>query len=62
MKRQNKKASPIMIDGEAYDMINISKTNGELVASITPNRVVSDKGYKVELIKDAKTIRFREMD
>lgn len=51
-----------MIDGEAYDMINISKTNGELVASITPNRVVSDKGYKVELIKDAKTIRFQEMD
>ena len=51
-----------MIDGEAYDMINVSKTNGELVALITSDRVVSEKGYKVELIKDAKTIRFRDMD
>ena len=59
---KNKKASPIMIDGEAYDMINVSKTNGELVALITSDRVVSEKGYKVELIKDAKTIRFRDMD
>lgn len=60
--KQNKKAPHIMIDGEAYDMINVSKTNGELVALITSDRVVSEKGYKVELIKDAKTIRFRDMD
>ena len=59
---KNKKASPIMIDGEAYDMINISKINGELAASITSDRVIAEKGYKVELIKDANNIRFREMD
>ena len=62
MKPKIKNASRIIIHGEAYEMINISKSNGELIASITADDIVSEKGYKVDLVKNASKIRFQEMD
>lgn len=62
MNRHNEKTPHIVIDGEAYEMINVMKSNGELVASITTNNVISAKDYKVDFIKDANKIRFQEMD
>ncbi|HJF54435.1 MAG TPA: hypothetical protein K8W06_04725 [Limosilactobacillus coleohominis] len=62
MNKHNEKTPHIIVDGEAYEMINVSKTNGELIASITADDIVSEKGYKVSLVKNASKVRFQEMD
>lgn len=62
MNKHNEKAPRIIIDGESYGMINVLKSNGELVASVTANNVISAKDYKVDFIKDTSKIRFQEMD
>ncbi|EEU31065.1 hypothetical protein HMPREF0501_00470 [Limosilactobacillus coleohominis 101-4-CHN] len=41
----------IKIDGEIYDAINITKNNGELIASIGPKDVIEADGYKVTFVK-----------
>ena len=51
MSDSNKKASHIMIDGEAYKMINVLTSNGELIASISTKDVIHDVNYQVQLIK-----------
>lgn len=47
----NKKASHIIINGEAYKMINVLTSNGELIASINAKDVIHDVNYQVQLIK-----------
>lgn len=47
----NKKASHIIINGEAYDLINVTTANGELIASISAKDVIHDVNYQVQLIK-----------
>lgn len=41
----------IKIDGEIYDTINVTKNNGELIASIGPKDVIEADGYKVTFEK-----------
>lgn len=47
----NKKASHIIMNGEAYDLINVTTANGELIASISNENVIHDIDYQVQLIK-----------
>lgn len=58
--KKNQKSSRIMIDGEDYEMINVVSSNGELVASITSKNIIEQKGFEVNLIKDASNVRFKE--
>ena len=51
MNDSNKKASHIIINGEAYDLINVTTANGELIASISAKDVIHDVNYQVQLIK-----------
>ncbi|MBU9695596.1 hypothetical protein KSL82_06775 [Limosilactobacillus portuensis] len=51
MNDSNKKASHIKINGEAYKMINVLTSNGELIASISAKDVIHDVNYQVQLIK-----------
>lgn len=41
----------IKIDGEIYDAINITKNNGDLIASIGLKDVIEADGYKVTFVK-----------
>ncbi|WP_347981390.1 hypothetical protein [Limosilactobacillus portuensis] len=51
MNDSNKKAPRIKINGEAYKMINVLTSNGELIASISAKDVIHDVNYQVQLIK-----------
>lgn len=51
MNDSNKKAPHIIINGEAYDLINVTTANGELIASISAKDVIHDVNYQVQLIK-----------
>lgn len=51
MNDSNKKAPHIKINGEAYKMINVLTSNGELIASIGAKDVIHDVNYQVQLIK-----------
>ena len=51
MNDSNKKASHIKINGEAYKMINVLTSNGELIASISAKDVIHYVNYQVQLIK-----------
>lgn len=51
MSNSNKKASHIIINGENYDLINVTTANGELIASISAKDVIHDVNYQVQLIK-----------
>ena len=39
------------MNGEAYDLINVTTANGELIASISNENVIHDIDYQVQLIK-----------
>lgn len=49
------KTSHIIIDGEAYSMINVTNSSRELIASIGPDDIIEAKGYQVELVKEGET-------
>lgn len=51
MNDSNKKVPHIKINGEAYKMINVLTSNGELIASISAKDVIHDVNYQVQLIK-----------
>lgn len=63
MKKDKKEeqSAHINIDGEDYSMINITRTNGELIASISAKSVIEAKGYKVKFEKDSNNVRFTEL-
>lgn len=61
MTEKNEKASHIVIDGEAYEMINVLAPSGELIASITSSNIITKSNCEVELVKDASKVRFQEM-
>lgn len=63
MNEQVKKQPAIFrIKRADYSMINVTKENGELIASITSNRVIVKKEYHVNFVKDADKVRFQEME
>ena len=49
--KSKQKTSHIKIDGEIYDAINITKSNGEVIASIGPKDVIEADGYEVTFVK-----------
>lgn len=51
MEDTNKKASHIIINEEAYELINVTTLDGELIASISNKDVIHDINYQVQLIK-----------
>jgi hypothetical protein len=62
MNEVNEKASPIIVNGEAYELINIvSEQDDELIASINSTEIVEKKGYRVDLVKNASQIHFTEI-
>lgn len=54
-KLTSKKTFPIIVNGEAYERINVvGKDNNELIASISSTEIIGEKGYRVDLVKSTK--------
>lgn len=54
-KLTSKKAFPIIVNGEAYERINVvGKDNNELIASISSTEIIGEKGYRVDLVKSTE--------
>lgn len=63
MEQEEKEQPAIFQIGKTdYSMINITKEDGELVASITSDNIITKKGFNVDLVEDASKVRFREME
>lgn len=63
MSKEEKEQPAIFRIGKAdYSMINITKEDGELIASITSDNIITKKGFNVDLVEDASKVRFQEME
>lgn len=61
-KQVKKQPAIFRIKRADYSMINVTKENGELIASITSDRVIVKKGYHVDFVEDADKVRFQAIE